>query len=277
MIIAIGGVSRAGKSTLSELLKEQFGLIGQTVAIIEQDKYVYKENDLPKIKSKIDWESPLSIDFQKFKKAITSAAKKHDHVIAEGLLVFFDKTLNALFDKSIFIKIPKALFIERKKIDLRWGSTPEPKWYIDHIWRSYKKYGMLNLTDDRLKLSGKQKFDLNEVMGSLVDISTEEKLFNSIADKFASEFKHVARGPMMSAPGIRYKKKNFAFFYKNEMTFKLGKAFKPKENGIKVFKHLSPFKTKPPMKAWYIISSDQKELWEKLTALALDYIQQEVL
>ena len=60
------------------------------------------------------------------------------------------------------------------------------------------------------------------------------------------------------------------------MTFKLGKTFNAKANGIKKVRHLSPFKTKPPLKAWYIISSDQKNIWEDLTYLALEYIQQEV-
>jgi|GEM_PF-199540 len=276
MIIAIGGVSRAGKSTLSELLQKQFSLLGQTVAIIEQDKYIYKEKDLPRIKEKVDWESPRSIDFKKFKKAITLASKKYDHVIAEGLLVYFDKTINKLFDKSIFIKIPKVLFIERKKIDLRWGSTPEPRWYIDHIWNSYKKYGRLNLPVDRLKLSGKTKFDLDKVMDFLIDITEEEKLFDKIADRYAADYTDVARGPMMSSPGLRYKDKNFAFFHKNEMIFKLGKTFNAKANGIKKVKHLSPFKTKPPLTAWYIIPSSQKDLWEILISLAFDYIQQEV-
>lgn len=276
MIIAIGGVSRAGKSTLSELLQEQFGSLGQSVAIVEQDKYVFKEKDLPKIKSKVDWESPKSIDYSKFRKAIIAASKKHDHVIAEGLLVFFDKSLNKLFDKNVFIEIPKYLFIERKKIDLRWGSTPEPKWYIDHIWSSYKKYGKLNLPADFLKLSGKSKFDLSKVMDFLIDTTEEENLFNNIADKYAADYKHVARGPMMSSPGIRYKNKNFAFFHKNEMTFKLGKTFNAKANGIRKVKYLSPFKTKPPLKAWYIISGEQKDLWENLTSLAFEYIQQEV-
>jgi len=70
MIIGIGGVSRAGKSTLSELLQKRFEQIGKSTAIIEQDKYINKVEDIPKIRDKTDWESPLSINFAKFKKAI---------------------------------------------------------------------------------------------------------------------------------------------------------------------------------------------------------------
>jgi len=276
MIIAIGGVSRAGKSTLSELLKAKLEQMGNRVVIIEQDKYVNPVKDIPKVRDKTDWESPLSINFAKFKKAILAAAKKYDHVIAEGLLVYYDQKLNKIYDRCIFIEIPKALFVERKKIDLRWGSEPEPGWYIDHIWSSYRSYGKNNLPADHLKLSGKHKFDLSKVMDVFVQVTAEETLFNNIADKFSAEHKHVARGPMMSSPGIRYKEKNFAFFHNNEMTFKLGKTFNVEANGIKKVRHLSPFKAKPPLKAWYIISSDQKEIWEELAQLAFDFIRQEV-
>lgn len=276
MIIAIGGVSRAGKSTLSRLLKEKIEALGATVGIIEQDEYVFKEKDIPKIKNKTDWESPKSINFEKFSKAILSAQKKYDHVIVEGLLVYYHKKVIKNYTKSVFIEIPKTLFVTRKKIDLRWGSEPEPKWYIKHIWDSYKQYGKTNLPKEIIKLSGKKKFDLDALMQMLGFENEEKKLFNTIAERFESRNKNVKRGPMMSSPGIRYKHKNFAFFHKNEMIFKLGKQFNATANGVLNVKHLSPFKTKPPLKAWYVITADQKEIWEDLAQLAFEYIQQEV-
>lgn len=276
MIIAIGGVSRAGKSTLAKLLKLEFEKLEQSVTIVEQDKYVHDEKDIPKIKNKTDWESPASINFKALKKAINAAKKEFDHVIVEGLLAFHNKKLNALYDKSIFIDIPKRLFLERKEVDLRWGSTPEPKWYMEHIWKSYRKYGMLGLPEDILKLSGKTKFDLNKIMNAVLDITPERIIFDEIADRLVGCNKLVERGPMMSAPGIRYKKKNFAFFHNNEMTFKLGKTFDAKANGIKKLRYLSPFKTKPPLKSWFIVGQNQSDLWAHLSDMALDYIQKEV-
>lgn len=276
MIIAIGGVSRAGKTTLASLLAAEWERQGKSVAIIGQDSFVYPENKIPKIKDKVDWESPESINFSAIAKAIRAAKKRNDIVIAEGLLIYYDAKLNKLYDHHLIIEIPKKLFIERKEIDLRWGSTPEPKWYIEHIWKSYKKYGTNNLPENCIKISGKVKFDIKEIIEQLMGTTEESIIFNEIADGLSADNKHVARGPMMSAPGIRYKNKNFAFFHKNEMTFKLGKAFDAKGNGINKVRHLSPFKTKPPLKAWYIVSSDQKEIWTYLADLALDYIQQEV-
>ena len=276
MIIAIGGVSRAGKSTLASLIKQAFEKLDQSVTIIEQDKYAYAEEKIPKIKDKIDWESPASIDFKSFSKAIKTAKKEYDHVIAEGLLVFYDSPLSKLYDKSIFIKIPKKPFLERKELDLRWSNQPEPKWYIEHIWKSYKTYGTENIPKDLIKLSGELSFDLEVIMDELLDRTAERKLFEEIVDILSSKHKSVERGPMMSAPGVRYKKKNFAFFHNNEMTFKLGKNFDAQSYGIKSIKYLSPFKIKAPMKSWYIISSNQKNLWKELADLALENIQQEL-
>lgn len=276
MIIAIGGVSRAGKSTLATLLRDSLKEHVDKVEIVGQDLYVFEEDKIPKIKNKVNWESPESIDFKKFKKAIISVKKKNDIVIVEGLLVYYNEDLNSLYDQKLFIDIPKALFLKRKVEDLRWGKKPEPKWYIEHIWKSYREFGLENLPSGVVHIPGNKKFEINKIVKSIMGLTPEEELFNRIADNYTDRYKSVERGPMMSAPGIRYKNKNFAFFHKNEMTFKLGKKFNAEANGINEIRHLSPFKTKPPLTAWYIISADQKELWEDLAEIAFEYIQHEV-
>ncbi len=101
-------------------------------------------------------------------------------------------------------------------------------------------------------------------------MSKAEDLFNKIADKMSSEIQHVERGPMMTAPGLKYKGKVFAFFYEEEMTFKLGKDFDPVANDISFYSYLSPFKNKPPMKAWFQIPESLSHRWEELANLALD-------
>lgn len=276
MVIGIGGVSRAGKTTLARLLAEELEKEDFKVIVLSQDDFAIAEKLIPKIKDRTNWEIPESIDFKKYKKSIVKASKKAQVVIAEGLFAFYDKTVTDLYDKKIFIKIPKKLFVERKETDFRWGSTQEPKWYINHIWKAYKKYGFVEGADDILSLTGTKKFDLPVITDYVLDRTAAYKLFQTIAEELVQNHKYVEQGPMMSAPGIRYKNKNFAFFYKEEMTFKLGKNFNAKANGIKKVRHLSPFKTKPPMKSWYIISSNQKDLWPLLSGLALDYIQREI-
>lgn len=104
----------------------------------------------------------------------------------------------------------------------------------------------------------------------------EESLFMAIGDKLAKKFDGVAFGRMMSSPGLQYKKKIFAFYYNQEMTFRLGKGFELKPFGIDKYSLLSPFKNKPPLAAWFNISYENREQWEKLAELALDKLKAEI-
>lgn len=139
MIIGIGGVSRSGKSLVAQKIKEIFS--GKTTDIICQDDYIPDEKNIPRVRGEIDWECPESLDFLQFKKAIVKAAEQVEIVIAEGLMVFYDPSVEQLFDRKIFVEVPEEIFRERKITDLRWG--PFPAWYMDHIWRSYLKFGKI--------------------------------------------------------------------------------------------------------------------------------------
>ncbi|MBK6393049.1 MAG: hypothetical protein KA109_01905 [Saprospiraceae bacterium] len=138
MIIGIGGVSRAGKTTLANQLSKR--IKGKTIGILKQDDFVKKDH-LPMIRDHIDWEHPDSIDWKSLLSAIQSYKKKYDLVIVEGLFAFYQGNINACYDRCIFVYIEKDLFWKRKKQDLRWGR--EPNWFVHHIWESYVEYGAL--------------------------------------------------------------------------------------------------------------------------------------
>ena len=97
----------------------------------------------------------------------------------------------------------------------------------------------------------------------------EEQLFTDIVSDMVIRYDDVEQGPMMSSPGIRYKGKVFAFYLDNRMCFRLGKDFDLTPFGISYVKHLSPFKKKPPMKAWYLIDSEDSISWAPLAEAAL--------
>lgn len=179
MTIGIGGISRSGKSTLAALIHRfftvevrnpySFGKGGQTATILAQDDYVFPKEQIPKIQNgkaiKIDWETPESIDFQRYIKAILDAQKQFDHVITEGLLNFYAEDVNDLFDKFIFVDISKTTFLSRKAADKRWGKVPT--WYIEHIWTSYERWGRTILDNTEIEvliLSGEVDFDLNVII-----------------------------------------------------------------------------------------------------------------
>lgn len=163
MLIAIGGVSRSGKSTLANLLVTHFRKNGKKVIVFHQDDFVFPETQIPKIKNRTDWESPHSIDFPLFEEVLMQFKEKFDVVIAEGLFAFNSESINALYDKKIFVKISKRTFLIRKAMDTRWGY--EPTWFIDHIWNSFQKFGKPSADiTDILLASGEDEFDMDKVI-----------------------------------------------------------------------------------------------------------------
>ena len=100
----------------------------------------------------------------------------------------------------------------------------------------------------------------------------EAALFQRILGKLSQLDREVAAGNMMSSPGIVRKKKVFAFFWNNEMVFRLGKGFEP---DFKEWRYLNPFKDKPPMKGWFVVPPSQKNRWERLAKAAHAVMQAE--
>ncbi len=169
MIIAIGGVSRSGKTKLTKLLKELLG--DRKVATICQDDYAYPISDIPMVKELTDWECPESINFSAFKKALLDAMNNNDHVIIEGFLVFSDVDLLQYYDRSIFTQINKEAFLDRRSRDSRW--EVEPQWYMEYVWNSYLKYGQLPQGHEALTLDGSHPISEEEVLNYLYRESAE--------------------------------------------------------------------------------------------------------
>jgi nicotinamide/nicotinate riboside kinase len=162
MIIGIAGVSRSGKTSLAFLIKRIMEERGETAVVLSQDDFVFDESEIPKIRHRTDWECPESIDFQKYKQAIVDKQAVYQHVITEGLLNFWDAETDALFDRRLFIIVDKHTFFNRRLQEKRWGF--EPKWFIEHVWKSYLKYGQKILIQPKngvLLLSGNEVFDVD--------------------------------------------------------------------------------------------------------------------
>jgi len=170
MIIGIGGVSTAGKTTLANLIRKMY--VGHKISIICQDDFVKPVNEIPRIHDRINWEHPDSIDHEKLMSTILTESKTNDMVIAEGLMIFNNKLISTIFDKKIFISIDYNTFRARKSIDSRWGV--EPEWYIEHIWNSYQKYGKPSQYNDYLLLDGNKQTPILTLRNFLkIGITTE--------------------------------------------------------------------------------------------------------
>lgn len=160
MIIAIAGVSQAGKSTLAGSLRSV--LRTSCTTILCQDDFVRDPEAIPTINDHIDWEHPDSIDHERFRQAILAEGQRNQYLIVEGLMVLWDSETRRLFDKCIFIEIDKPTFLERKSADDRWGI--EPEWYVEHIWNSYLRFGYNPGSQDCLVVNGCQSIDLQQII-----------------------------------------------------------------------------------------------------------------
>lgn len=164
MIIGIGGVSNAGKTTLADRLKESLAPL--RVKILSQDNFPKPEEEIPMIRDHVDWEIPESLEMSQYFKQMLEDEKEYDVVIAEGLFAFCDDRIVGRYDKKVFLTISKETFWDRKSKDLRWGK--EPEWYMEHIWDSHFKCGTKHSMDsDTIILSGEKPIDLNHLISSL--------------------------------------------------------------------------------------------------------------
>jgi uridine kinase len=170
MVIGIGGPSRSGKSTLANLLVTHYRKYGKKAIIFHQDDFVFPETQIPKIRNKTDWESPLSIDHDLLLEVVSDFKNRFDIVIIDGFFAFYDLRLNALYDKRIFVKISKRTFIIRKSADSRWGYVPT--WYIDHIWKAFLVQGKPSESKaDYFITSGEDEFDMDKIWKYLDKLS----------------------------------------------------------------------------------------------------------
>lgn len=155
MVIGIGGVSRAGKSTLADELARIAWKRKWRSKVLHQDVFVHPEGELPMIEDHVDWEHPDSINWDRLRGELIRQMAEFDLIIVEGLLAFWDPILADHYDRSLFLHIPEAVFRIRKAEDLRWGK--EPDWYMDHIWNSYLTFGHPEHAKSRLiHISGEE-------------------------------------------------------------------------------------------------------------------------
>jgi uridine kinase len=138
ILIGIGGISRAGKSKLSEYLQQHIS----NAEVIHQDNFVKPKHEIPTVRGRVDWEHPDSINWTTLAKEIDKSLETHSYTLLEGLFAFYHKEIESRMSLKIHLSLDKQRFLDLKKIDERWGE--EPDWFIEHIWQSYLLYGQVN-------------------------------------------------------------------------------------------------------------------------------------
>lgn len=166
MIIGIGGASRSGKSTLARLLVNHYRDSGKTAIVLYMDDFVFPTEEIPKVRDKVDWECPESINFNLLSEVLDFYITKFEVVVADGFLAFYDDKLADKFDKRIFVSISKETFLSRKEQDLRWGDIP--RWFFEHIWESYLKYGIPDFEKNNyLQVSGETEYNSMAILNAM--------------------------------------------------------------------------------------------------------------
>ncbi len=149
MIIGICGISQSGKSTLTRSLKKELSSSGLEVKVFEMDHYTVEKALIPKVKDRLDWEHPDSIDWDRLVFQVRKSIA--DVILVEGIFAF-DTRIASLLSKKVLIEVDKDTFLERRQKEIRWGK--EPPWYLEHVWETNQKLVKTAIPDIRLKHDG---------------------------------------------------------------------------------------------------------------------------
>ncbi len=163
-LIAIGGVSRSGKSSLCQQLADRFLAQGKSVTTFDMDDFVKDVKDVPMIRDRRDWEHPGSINEQRLKKAIDRVDV--DIRIVEGIFTFVFPWLLHISDLRLLVEIDEMTFYSRRAKDHRWG--PQPPWYVDHVWEANSL--LMTGHNAHLTLDGSSPLDYDRIFDSVLKI-----------------------------------------------------------------------------------------------------------
>jgi len=106
-------------------------------------------------------------------------------------------------------------------------------------------------------------------------MSTDAKVaWENLVSSVTAQHDAVARGKMMSADALLCRGKVFVFYStKGGMTglgARVGRDADLTQFALSDWQHLAPFKTKPPMKDWIVVSVGDLEQWPGITDFAYE-------
>lgn len=142
-LILIAGISRSGKTTLSNALANDL----PNAIVLHQDEFIVDKDALPHVRERVDWEKPETIAWPNLINAYHKASQQYDFVIIEGIFALSDLTLSNIAGYKILLTLDHDEFIKRRNQEHRWGN--EPDWFMEHVWESHLVFhNPNNLTPD---------------------------------------------------------------------------------------------------------------------------------
>ena len=166
MLIGLCGGSGSGKSTIIELLKEEFP--GQ-VSVIDMDNYYISRDELPfegrrlvnyDIPESLDWEMMIGhikmlkegksvgqpkFTFQTYERMKeTEETKPADILIVDGIFSLHQEELRKLYDLTLYVDVPSDVRLARRMLRNieRYGRTAEfeIEQYFQKVKPMHEKY-----------------------------------------------------------------------------------------------------------------------------------------
>jgi uridine kinase len=142
LILGIAGGSGSGKTTIARTIIERVG--GDRIAFVQHDAYYRDQSDIPfEQRLLVNYDHPASLetellvrhlhalragqvialpvyDFAKFTRTnVSTPVEPRPVVLVEGILIFVDPALRALFDIKVYVDAPADLrFIRRLQRDM---------------------------------------------------------------------------------------------------------------------------------------------------------------
>ncbi len=103
---------------------------------------------------------------------------------------------------------------------------------------------------------------------------THRSAWRRLAADLVARERGVEHGRMMSSEAVTLADKVFAFHTTKGrfegLGLRLGRDFDVEGLKLTSWEHLAPFTSKPPMKDWILVGSEDGDRWPELAAIALE-------
>jgi uridine kinase len=153
LVVGISGPTTAGKTTLSELIKDNFDC-----SVMHEDHYF----NYPRIKNELkgNHEIPEAIDSDKFTEDVKKeiASGKHTLLLVEGFQIYWYEQLIELLDVRIFLDVDDDTIRHRR---MKINKCSE-EYFTDHIIKYYHVY-----KEKALKTPNLQKIDSTKIIAQV--------------------------------------------------------------------------------------------------------------
>lgn len=107
--------------------------------------------------------------------------------------------------------------------------------------------------------------------------TSAETTWTMLADRLVQEETGVEYGKMMSSLAVTFGGKVFVFYCDNNLMSgigaRLGRDFDIDGLQLRGWTVLSPFKTKPPLKDWFVIGTEDAARWSEIARIALNQMR----